>query len=128
MACLLSWRIKLKSSSRRVMGEDEVAIGTLDGPVAVEAALEHRPVGQGSAIIEWGVGPAAGCGVLLGVFDHELHAVLGAPGDEGLAAAEGLVVLLRGVEAPGESGDDRAIREVAGAFAVGFDRDVVAQD
>src|SRR5688572_13454678 len=80
-----------------VTGEDVVAI--FDRAVAVEAALERRGVGEGFAVVELGVFPAAGRGVLGRVLDHELHAVLRVPGDERLATAEGPVVLLRRVEA-----------------------------
>src|SRR5688500_11767109 len=91
---------RCETGSRRVAGEDVVAV--FDGAVAFETALERGGVGEGLAVVELGVQPAAGRRVLLRVLDHELHAVLRVAGDERLAAAEGLVVLLRRVEAPGD--------------------------
>src|SRR5262249_46289523 len=73
-------------ASRRVVGEDVVVI--LEGLVADEAALEHRLVGQGFAVVELGVSPAAGRSVSLGVLHHELDSVLGGTGHERLALAE----------------------------------------
>src|SRR5688572_28037711 len=76
--------------------------------------------------------PAAGRGVFPEVLDHELNPVFWASGHERLGTgakhAKGLVVLLGRVEAPGYSGNDRAVGERKLSVAIGFDRFVVAQN
>jgi hypothetical protein len=72
-----------ESASRRIAREDQVAIS--DGLVAGKAGFEHRLV-VGFAVIELSESPAAGRGVFLGVFDHELN-VRGGARNEGLGSA-----------------------------------------
>src|SRR5262245_24974579 len=111
------------------MGEDIVAI--FDLRVALKATLERCRVAKGFAVVKLRVSPAAGRSVFAGVLDHELDAVLGAPGDERLFLAKGLVVFLRRVVTPGDAGDDRAVRKRRlgfPRFPVGLDRYIVAQD
>src|SRR5690349_4204096 len=107
------------------MGEDEVA--GFGRPVAGKAGVEHRRVDR-LAIVELSEPPAPGRGVSPLVLDHELNAVLGGSGHEGLGTAEGLVVFLRWNVAPGEPGDDRAVREGSRPVAEGLDGYVVAED
>src|SRR3954469_3852410 len=85
--------------SRRVAGEDEVA--RFGRPVAGKAGVEHRLVGL-LAIVELSEPPAPGRGVPSRILDHELTAVLGRSGHEGLGTAKGLVVFRRRDVAPGE--------------------------
>src|SRR5262245_34346518 len=95
--------------------------------MAGKAGLEHGLVG-GFAVVELSESPAAGRGVLLRVLDHELKPVLWRPGHERLGTTKDLVVFLRRVVAPGQSGNDGAVRERKLAIPVSGDRYVVAQN
>src|SRR4051812_16819535 len=96
----------------------EYEVTRLAGLVTGEAGVVDRLAG-GLAVVELREAPAAGRRVLLRILHHELHAVLGRARDMGLGLAEGLVVLLRRVVAPGEPRDDRAVGEGQGAVAIG---------
>src|SRR5436190_1542937 len=101
-----------------VTGEDKIA--GLDRLMTGVAALHERRVGR-FAVVEVSVAPAAGRSVFFGVLDHELNAVLGTAGHEGLRPAKGYVVFLRRVETPRQPGDDGAIRKRDLSFAVCLD-------
>src|SRR5690349_11066769 len=92
---------------RRIAIEDEVT--TLGDLMTGKAGLVHR-LGCRLAVVELGKAPAAGRGELRGVLDHELDAVLGLARHGGLRGAEGLRALRQRVVAPGETGDDAAVR------------------
>src|SRR5690242_7942575 len=96
--------------------------------MALKTALQLRRIAERLAVVELRVKPAAGRGVLGGVLDHELNAVLRVPRDERLFATEGLVVLFRRVVAPGQTRDHRAVGKGNRAPAIGGDRRVVAQN
>jgi hypothetical protein len=89
----MSWRMALKLHLRCVFGEDEVA--SFGGLVAGKAGFQGRRLVR-FAVFELSESPAAAQGVFLGVFDHQLD-ICGRSGDEGLIAAEDLVVSSDGV-------------------------------
>src|ERR1700738_3080642 len=106
------------------MGEDKVA--SFDGHVTGKARVVQRLIG-GFTVFKLCEPPAARRGVFYGVLDHKLS-VRGGSGHERLGTAKDFVVLLRRDVAPGEPGNDCAVRERKLPFPVGLDRHVIAQN
>src|SRR6516164_4455604 len=105
------------------MGEDVVL--SFERLVTTKTVLERRFV-CGLAICRVREPPAAGRGVLLGVFDHELNVRRGTS-NKRLGAAEGLVVYLRRNILPMYCCNDRAVGEWQCSFPIGLYRNVIPQ-
>src|SRR5262249_15771942 len=115
------------SVSRCVPSEDQVALfnGLVAGKAFVEICLGARL----AVLIKLREPPAPRRGILFCVLDHKLQVPRrGGPGHERLGPAKDFVVLLRRDVVPGYTGNDGAVRERELPFAIGLDRDVVAQN
>src|ERR1700732_4860857 len=112
---------------RRVTGEDIVAI--FGRHVTGVASSMLRCISRLPVLIKLSVPPPAGCGIFLGVLDHELQVPSrGGTGDKGLIAAKDLVVLFGRYVIPRESSNYSTVRERLLALAIAFDRYIVAQN
>jgi len=112
------------SISRCIAGEDKV--GSLCLLVAGEAGLHECRISR-FTVLEMPEPPASGCRVLRRVLDHELN-VCGRSRNERLHFAKDLVVFIRRDVSVMQSGHDCAVRERELAFAIGLDRNIVAQN
>src|SRR6516165_1135878 len=121
--------VTLLLSERRcllcVTGEDKVA--RFDLIVAGKAGFHERLVARRFAVLEVSETPTARCGVFFCVLDHKLN-VRWVAGYERLVLAKDFVVFLRRHVTVMQSGNDRAVRERDLPFAVGLNRQIVAQN
>src|SRR5262245_61921335 len=93
------------------------------------ALLEIRLWSRFAVFIKLSVAPAASGRVLLRILHHELQIPRRSfAGHERLFAAKDLVVFLRRHVTPGDSRDDRAVRERLLPFPISIDREIVAEN
>jgi hypothetical protein len=112
------------SASRCVTSKDKV--GCFGLLMAGEAGFHESCIAR-FAVCEVPEPPAAGCGVLFRVLDHELN-VGGRAGNKRLDLAKDFVVFVRRDVTVMQSRKDCAVRKRKLPLPVGFDRDIVAQD